>query len=172
MARRFRGSETFKVDAKGRLSIPAPFRRVIQSCDPDYADGRRPNIVVVYGDARQNWLEVYTIDAINEIDDQVSSMQRGSPERLRLEELMYGQSIETQIDDDGRLVLPQKLREKIGLDTEAFFISQGDHFNIWNPAVYQERAARRSALLAEQYDDDFDPRSFLPGPGAAPVSGA
>ena len=31
MARRFRGSETFKVDAKGRVSIPAPFRRVIEA---------------------------------------------------------------------------------------------------------------------------------------------
>lgn len=162
MARRFRGSETFKVDAKGRVSIPAAFRRVIQAGDPDWREGLRPNIVIIYGGPRQNWLEVYTMEAIEEIDSQIARMQRGSPERNLLEELMHGQSMETQIDDDGRLVLPQKLREKIGLQNEAFFISQGDYFNIWKPETYQARAEKRSAALAEQYPEDFDPRSLLP----------
>ena len=162
MARRFRGSDTFKVDAKGRGSIPAPFRRVIEASDPDWREGLRPNIVVVYGDDNQDWLEVYTMRAIEEIDEQIEDMQRGSPERLWLEELMHGQSIEAQIDDDGRLVLPQRLREKIGLDGEAFFISAGDYFKIWKPETYQDKAANRTRKLAEQYPDDFDPRSLLP----------
>lgn len=162
MARRFRGSDTFKVDVKGRVSIPAPFRRVIEASDPDWREGLRPNIVVVYGDEAQDWLEVYTMRAIEEIDEQIEDMQRGSPERLWLEELMHGQSIEAQIDDDGRLVLPQRLREKIGLDGEAFFISAGDYFKIWKPETYQAKSAHRSRRLAEQYPDDFDPRSLLP----------
>ena len=162
MARRFRGSDTFKVDAKGRVSIPAPFRRVIEASDPDWAPGNRPNIVIVYGDARQDWLEVYTMRAIEEIDAQIEDMQRGSPERLWLEELMHGQSMETQIDDDGRLVLPQKLREKIGLTSEAFFISAGDYFKIWKPETYAEKSGSRAARLADQYPEDFDPRSLLP----------
>lgn len=162
MARRFRGSDTFKVDAKGRVSIPAPFRRVIEASDPDWRDGLRPNIVVVYGDDRQNWLEVYTMRAVEEIDDQIETMQRGSRDRLRLEERMYGQSLETQIDDDGRLVLPQKLREKIGLATEAFFISAGDYFKIWKPETYQAEAVRRADMYAGEYPEDFDLRSLLP----------
>ena len=162
MARRFRGSDTFKVDAKGRVSIPAPFRRVIEASDPDWRDGLRPNIVIVYGDDRQNWLEVYTMRAIEEIDGQIEDMQRGSNERLLLEERMYGQSLETQIDEDGRLVLPQRLREKIGLNSEAFFISAGDYFKIWKPEIYQDKAGRRASRLADQYPEDFDPRSLLP----------
>lgn len=162
MARRFRGSDTFKVDAKGRVSIPAPFRRVIEASDPDWNPGQRPNIVIVYGDERQDWLEVYTMRAIEEIDEQIEEMQRGSPERLWLEELMHGQSTETQIDDDGRLVLPQRLREKIGLTGEAFFISAGDYFKIWKPETYAAKAGHRAARLAEQYPEDFDPRSLLP----------
>lgn len=162
MARRFRGSDTFKVDAKGRVSIPAPFRRVIEASDPDWREGLRPNIVIVYGDARQDWLEVYTMRAIEEIDEQIEDMQRGSAERLLLEERMYGQSSETQIDEDGRLVLPQRLREKIGLTSEAFFISAGDYFKIWKPEVYGEKAGRRASRLADQYPEDFDPRSLLP----------
>ena len=162
MARRFRGSDTFRVDAKGRVSIPAPFRRVIEASDPDWHEGQRPNIVIVYGDDRQDWLEVYTMAAIDEIDGQIEDMQRGSDERLWLEELMHGQSLETQIDDDGRLVLPQKLREKIGLKDEAFFISAGDYFKIGNPATYGRKDGSRSVKRAEQYPDGFDPRSLLP----------
>ena len=162
MARRFRGSETFKVDAKGRVSIPAAFRRVIEASDPDWKEGLRPNIVIVYGPESQNWLDVFSMEAVFEMDEQIGMMQRGSPERLLNEELMYGQSFEAQIDDDGRLTIPQKYRDKIGLKGEAFFISAGDYFRIWNPDAYEAKAARRSARLADQYPEDFDPRSLLP----------
>ncbi|MFN6952405.1 MAG: division/cell wall cluster transcriptional repressor MraZ, partial [Albidovulum sp.] len=101
-------------------------------------------------------------EAVHEMDAQIALMQRGSPDRLRIEELMYGQSMEAQIDDDGRLTIPQKLRDKIGLKNEAFFISAGDYFRIWNPETYAAKAARRSARLADQYPEDFDPRSLLP----------
>ena len=160
MARRFRGSETFKVDAKGRVSIPASFRRVIEASDPDWAPTNRPNIVIVYGGPDQNWLQVYTMEAVAEIDAQIDMMQRGSPERAEIEELMYGQSHEAQIDDDGRLVLPQKLRDKIGLDDGAFFTSKGDFIEVWSPANYSESSGSLQNFMA-QFPDDFDPRSFL-----------
>lgn len=162
MARRFRGSDTYKVDGKGRVSIPAPFRRVIEACDPDWKDGLRPRIVIVYGDERFDWLEVYTMDAIEEIDRQIDMMQRGSDERLALEELMHGQAIETEIDGDGRLVLPQKLREKVGLEGEAFFISAGDYFKIWKPETYGSGHGGRARKVLDQRPDDFDLRSLLP----------
>lgn len=162
MARRFRGSETFKVDAKGRVSIPAAFRRVIEASDPDWRDGQRPNIVIVYGSERQDWLDVYSMEAVHEMDAQIALMQRGSPERLMNEDLLYGQSCEAQVDEDGRLTIPQKLRDKIGLSSEAFFISAGDYFRIWNPATYEAKAGARSRRIAGQYPDDFDPRSLLP----------
>lgn len=162
MARRFRGSDTFKVDAKGRVSIPAPFRRVIEAADPDWKDGLRPNIVIVYGPESQDWLDVYSMEAVHEMDAQIALMQRGSPERLMMEELVYGQSFEAHIDDDGRLTIPQKYRDKIGLKSEAFFISAGDYFRIWNPETYDAKAARRSAKLSDRFPEDFDPRSLLP----------
>lgn len=162
MARRFRGSETFKVDAKGRVSVPAAFRRVIEASDPEWKDGLRPNIVIVYGPETQDWLEVFSMEAVHEMDEQIGLMQRGSPERLRNEDLMYGQSFEAQVDDDGRLTIPQKYRDKIGLKGEAFFISAGDYFRIWSPEAYEAHNARRSRKRADQYPEDFDPRSLLP----------
>jgi MraZ protein len=162
VARRFRGSETFKVDAKGRVSIPASFRRVIEACDPNWTTGSRPNIVIVYGGADRSFLEVYTMEAIEEIDQQIDLMQRGSVERNEIEELMYGQSHEANIDDDGRLVLPQKLREKIALDKEAFFVSSGTSFKIWDPVTYEREQAAIAAARATERPKGYDPLVNLP----------
>ena len=66
--RRFRGEGLNKVDSKGRVSIPALFRRVIESCDPGWTDGLQPELVIVYGDYRQTVLQCYTIHAINAVN--------------------------------------------------------------------------------------------------------
>ena len=64
LARRFRGSEEVKVDAKGRVSIPAKFRRVFESADPDFDSARnRAQLVVVYGFADWTHLRLYTMQA-------------------------------------------------------------------------------------------------------------
>ncbi|WP_374291682.1 division/cell wall cluster transcriptional repressor MraZ [Paenirhodobacter enshiensis] len=167
MARRFRGSETYRMDAKGRVSIPAPFRRVIEAGDPDWSPDKRPNIVIVYGGPERNWLEVYTMEAIYEIDEQIDMMQRGTQERAEIEELMYAQSHQTEIDPDGRLVLPQKLREKIGLKSDVYFASAGTSFRIWDPETYAAEQASVAAERAQTRPPHYDPLINLPKLGGS-----
>ena len=161
MARRFRGESHHKVDAKGRVSIPALFRRVLEAGDANWKDGLRPQLVIVYGDHRRRFLECYTIEAIDEVDAKIAQMTRGSVERRMLERLIHGQSFPTEVDNDGRLVLPQKLREKIGLEKEAFFIASGDTFQIWNPQTYESVELARTEAWLDELPDDFDPLSLL-----------
>lgn len=161
MARRFRGSEDVRIDAKGRMSIPARMRRVFESCDPDWETGKRPQIVIVHGGPDQKHLELYTMEAIDEIDRQIDEMQRGSPERRLLEELMHGLSMDAEIDDDGRLVLPQRLRDKLGLSDRAFLIAAGDYLKLWKHEDYEE-AGTDLAELKAKFPPGFDFRSLLP----------
>ena len=63
MGRRFRGESHHKVDTKGRVSIPAHFRRVLEASDPAWTDGLNPELVIVYGDHRRKYLECYTMEA-------------------------------------------------------------------------------------------------------------
>jgi MraZ protein len=139
VGRRFRGESTQKVDSKGRLSIPANFRRVIEAGDPDWVEGRPATLVVVYGDERRKFLECYTMEAIDEVDNLIARIPRGSPERMYMERMFNGQSLETGVDGTGRIVLPKKLRDKIKLDNEgeAFFIASGDTFQIWHPDTFE-----------------------------------
>ncbi|MEZ5751140.1 MAG: division/cell wall cluster transcriptional repressor MraZ [Paracoccaceae bacterium] len=162
MARRFRGESEQTVDGKGRVSVPALFRRVIEACDPDWSDGQRPNLVIVYGGESQKRLDCYTMEAIEQIDRQIDKMQKGSRERKMLERLFHGFSTPAQVVEDGRIVLPVKLRKKLDLEDKAFFIAAGDHFEIWKPETFEaEEQSKADQWLAEQ-DEDFDPMSLLP----------
>ena len=160
MARKFRGSEEVKVDGKGRMSIPARFRRIFEAGDPDWKPTDRTRMIVVYGPENWKKLEFYTVEAAERIDDEIDQLPRGSQERIWLETLMNGLATEAEIDTDGRLVLPQKLRDKIGLDDGAFFTSKGDFIEVWSPANYSESSGSLQNFMA-QFPDDFDPRSFL-----------
>ena len=161
MARRFRGESDHKVDAKGRVSIPASFRRVLEAADPNWTDGLNPELVIVYGDHRRNYLECYTIEAIEEVDAKIDDLPRGSMERKMLQRLFHGQSFPTNVDETGRLVLPAKLRQKIDLGSEAFFIAAGDTFQIWKPETYEAEELSRTEEWLDELPDDFDPLIFL-----------
>lgn len=160
MLYRFRGEGLHKVDAKGRVSIPALFRRVLENCDPEWKDGLNANLVIVYGGVTRKYLEVYTQKAINEVDEKISYLPRGSKERRSLEHMFNGQALHTQSDESGRLVLPQRLRDKIGIKKEAHFKATGDTFQIWSPSKSEERAHEIESWLAKQ-GDDFDPLTLL-----------
>lgn len=160
MARRFRGESLHKVDGKGRVSIPADFRRVIQSCDPNWQETLPPELVIVYGDPNKKYLECYTIEAIEEVDRKIDKMPRGSKERKALVRIFNGKSVPTLIDDTGRLVLSSKLREKAGISNEAYFVAAGDTFQIWNPVTYDLDQEKAEAWL-DTLPEDFDPLSFL-----------
>jgi MraZ protein len=163
VGRSFRGESHHKVDAKGRVSIPALFRRVIEACDPNWTAGAAPELVIVYGDHRRQYLECYTMEAINEVDEKISALPRGTKERKLLQTLFHGQSFPTSIDDTGRLVLPAKLRQKIDLDGEAFFFGQGDTFQIWKPETYETVEAAKNRAWLDEMPDDFDPTVYLDG---------
>jgi MraZ protein len=145
LARRFRGESHHKVDTKGRVSIPAPFRDVIKAADPDYKEGGAPQLVIVYGDHRRSYLECYTMEAIEQVDDKIDALPRGSNERKMLQRLFHGQSFPTTIDETGRLVLPAKLRNKIDLSGEAFFIAR---FGSLRPTRPKSLRARKSGLTS------------------------
>jgi len=166
VAKRFRGESVHKVDAKGRVSIPAAFRRVLEENDPDWTDGLNPNLVIVYGDASRKFLEGFSIAAMEEVDEKISRLPRGSRNRRVLERMFSGQAVPLQVDETGRLVLAQKLRDKVGISDEAFFIAAGDTFQIWQPQTYAAEAAKFDDIY-EEFDEDFDPLILLEqDPGA------
>ena len=138
LIRRFRGESLHKVDAKGRVSVPAAFRRVLEEGDPDFSGGSYPNFVIVYGGIRGNCLEGYTISSITKVDKLISKLPRFSRDREILERFINTQSTYMQLDETGRIVLSLRLKEKIGIKDEAIFAGMGEKFQIWEPKSYQD----------------------------------
>ena len=68
------------------------------------------------------------------------------------------------MDENGRIVLPQRLRETFGLDEEALFAGMGEHFQIWAPGAYGEDMAGIDDWRAG-LDPDADPFALLDAHG-------
>lgn len=147
---RFRGESRHKVDTKGRVSIPASFRRVLETGDPDWVDGLNPNFVMVYGNPSYPFIECFTIQEIESIEDQIEDMEYGD-ERDQLEEIYSANSVQATVDDTGRIVIPAKLREMFDIGVEAAMVASLNTFRIWDAELYdtqkQERVAERKTEL-------------------------
>lgn len=148
----FCGEFTQKVDQKGRVSVPADFRRVLEKGDPEWREGLRPRVRIVWGDPRRKFLECFTIEAIRQVEAQIAALPRGSSTRRLLEMVMISGSDNCEVDPDGRIVLGQRLRERAGLPDggDAVFAGALDTFQIWHPDAWEgDRAQRLAAAFAE-----------------------
>ncbi len=159
------------MDAKGRVSIPASFRRVIEAADPDWTQGLRPVFAIAHGEEGRPYLEGYSMAALDELHARIEQMQPGSRAREVMEDLYFSRVQDFQIDDDGRIVLPGALRDKIGLDGMALFVAKGNRFEIWDPEAYRNRRASRTSDFLREQGEDFHPHALLPHGGSTAGAG-
>ena len=155
MKRRFRGESVNKVDAKGRVSVPAAFRRVLEEGDPDSTASAAATLVLIWGNSGGRCIEGFTVEAAAEIDDMIASLPRG-PKRDLMARIFQTRSSYLQVDDTGRIILTADLRGKAGIDEEAMFVGMGDKFQIWTPAAFAEDEARLSEEVAAIGEDPMD----------------
>jgi MraZ protein len=159
----FRGKDTNKVDSKGRVSVPASFRRVLEANDPSWVSGQSPSLVIHYGTARKNYLECYSMSAAADVDARIGALPRGSRQRRAMEDYFHASSVPASIDDTGRLVLSKDLRDMIGVTGEALFVAAYDTFKIWNPETYQQQEKPQTDAIFDDLPDDVDPLTMLDG---------
>ena len=160
----FTGEYVQKVDSKGRMSIPADFRRVLESGDPTWTDGLTPSAYLLYGDHLKNQLHVYTVEEFNAVAARIKAMPLGDANRTRLSRLILGQSIRMDVDKDGRVVMPIRQRTKLGLsEGEVYFSGVGDHFEIWKAETFSDTVGQTLTDWLEDQPEGFDPLSLLGG---------
>jgi len=136
---RFRGEHRLKVDGKGRMSIPARFRRVLEAGDPDWdpesKENCNPNLVMVSGDPRLDHLEVYTVEEIERIEARIDKIKAG-PEKTALTMIYSAGATHTNVDDTGRIVIPARFRARFGIGSEAYAVACLNKFQIWSADRY------------------------------------
>lgn len=152
MAESFRGEFNQKVDAKARVLIPVTFRRVLEAGDPQYTGNNRPRLVMVYGDQRRKFVECYTADEMAALEQRILQVPAGTPQRRLLERNYITLSATVDVDEDGRIVLPSKVRDKLELaaedikgTVEALFAGTLNTFQIWKRDVFEADLAAQEA---------------------------
>lgn len=124
-----------KIDAKGRVSIPASFRTVLER--DGYAGG-----IYCYPSLDAPALDAGGERLARKIDGLLADLPEYSDERDELSVALYGDVQVLSIDGDGRIVLPEGLRSHAGLDGKVAFVGLGDKFQMWEPARFEERRGR------------------------------
>lgn len=162
MVQSFIGEGRHKLDGKGRVSVPADFRRVLEACDPNWTEGLNPNLVLVYGSDRRNFFECFSMLSYQDVQKRILKLPRGSKKRKAMQRLYNTQAVPLSVDETGRLVLSAKLKEKLGLTDKVFFAGNGDTFEIWNPDTYDEDMDA-DLTADDDFDPDADPSIYLDG---------
>jgi MraZ protein len=157
----FRGEFYQKVDAKARVSIPAAFRRILEAEDPSSPEFPRPRIYMVYGGKSRQFVECYSKSGADALAAKIEAMELGSPERDRAERDLISRSVMAEIEPDGRIVLPPKVREKMGFGPddltgggEAAFAGFTNRFKLYRRETYDAEQARDD-------DDGVDPLTLV-----------
>jgi MraZ protein len=130
---RFVSHFTLRLDAKGRVSIPAPYRSVLARdgfpglyCYPALD---RPAL-----DAGGNAL-------LAEIEALITRFPPYSEEREQFAAALYGTSEVLKIDGEGRTVLSEPLKTHAGISDEIAFAGLGHKFQIWEPGRFRAELA-------------------------------
>ena len=135
---RFVSTFTNKIDAKGRVSIPAPFRAVLER---DGYQGAGSSGIYCYPSLDAPALDCGGERLAQKIDGLLAGLPDYSDERDELSVALYGDVQVLGIDGDGRIVLPEELRAHAGLAAggQVTFVGLGGKFQMWNPDAFEAR---------------------------------
>lgn len=148
---RFVSNFTNRIDAKGRISIPAAFRSTLARGD---FEG-----LFLHPSLDHPALDCGGQALLSEIDALLGRLAPYSAERDGLSTALLGVSEILKVDSEGRVVLTETLKSYAGLTDEATFVGQGSKFQIWEPARFRAHlSASRESLRAF--------RTSLAGPAA------
>lgn len=132
----FLGSYRHQIDEKGRLSLPASFRRD--------ADERPLVLVQVHSQA----LTLYPAETWTGVEERLLELLRRQPSARANVLAITANATEVLPDRQGRILVPQRLLAAAELEDTALLVGVIDRIEIWSPGRFDAMVAQR--------DDQFD----------------
>jgi MraZ protein len=130
---RFVSHYTLRLDAKGRVSIPAPFRAVLTR---DGFDG-----LYCYPALDRPALDAGGNALLAEIEALITPFAPYSEQREQFAAALYGTSEVLKIDGEGRVILTEPLKSHAGIADAVAFAGLGHKFQIWEPGRFRAELA-------------------------------
>lgn len=148
----FLSTYTNKVDKKGRVSVPAPFRAAL-------GDQSQQGLVI-FCSGQFSCLEGFDWAKMEEIGERMDHFDLFSDEQNDLATMIFGESVQLSFDGDGRVTLPLELMQAAHIVDSATFVGLGRKFQIWNPQMFERR---RSEARAQVHDKKMTVPKFAGG---------
>lgn len=128
-----RGNAPAKIDDKGRLKVPNGFRAGIQE-----AHGRDLFVTSLTGES----VRIYPMPVWMEIEAKLAQMPSTHPSRMRFLDRInfFGQV--TELDPQGRVLIPPRLRDSAQMTGEVDVLGQQSYLEVWNHDRFLARLHR------------------------------
>jgi MraZ protein len=127
----FLGEYEHAIDAKGRMAVPAKFRTQMDRG-------------AVISKGMGTCLSVYTMERWEQKSDELIA-DKSSDELRDFERRIYPSASELELDAQGRIIIPAKLRAYANLGAEVTIAGVRDHFEIWDRTAWQTYQERLDA---------------------------
>lgn len=135
---RFLSHATNRIDAKGRVSVPAPFRAVLAKLDI--------RELFCFQDFVFPAISAGGPELLERFERQIADEDPFSPHANEMSLLIHGGGVFMKLDQEGRLMVTDFIRDFTGITTEVTFVGRANHFQLWSPQAFQDAqaAARQS----------------------------
>jgi MraZ protein len=127
----FSGRFDHATDEKGRVSIPARFREVLES------DGHESLFITNWIHQKERCLVLYPPGEWTKLCGKIGQQGSLAPAAQTFQMFVIGGAHEVQVDRQGRILIPPKLREYARLDRDVTFNALINHFQLWDKAALQ-----------------------------------
>ena len=134
----FLGTHQNRLDAKGRVSVPAPFRAALKATSDANGNGTQ---LVLRPSHQHPCIEGWPPAEFAALSNPLSELGLFSPEHDDLAASLYADAFPIETDKEGRVVLPPDLVAYAGLTDGVVFMGLGRIFQIWEPAAAERRRA-------------------------------
>lgn len=129
------GEFRFKVDAKGRMSLPSKFRRALGEDLVVTPDLESKHLMVFEQDDFNDWIQSLFVDRFGEY-------KPSSKQHQDLRRALKSRSFDIEVDSAGRILLPADVRKSVGIDRSVAIIGNTGYFEIWDAKRYEKMSAQ------------------------------
>ena len=125
----FKGQETYSIDARGRVNVPAKMRK---SISPD------ANNTFTVTRGQETCIVAYPLDEWKKYEEKFENLNQYDKKNRFFLRMILMWSEEVSLDAQQRIGIPKKLLEYAGIDKKVLIVGVGDHIELWDPDAYEK----------------------------------
>ena len=118
---------TNKIDKKGRVSLPSLFRNALPK--------NYKNEIILLKSLKNKGIDGLSVTRVTEIANRINNLDFFSDEHDDFTTSIFSEMLPTNLDKEGRFLIPEKLKDFADIKSEVTFIGQGHSFQIVNPDI-------------------------------------